>query len=344
MAIQYADIDDAVLLTQENLVKRGAFLDLQTDLTDHVAVREMWKGRKKTFTGGNDWEFQAQTDHNHSARVVGLYQTDGSSLTDTMITMQVQPRHINAHYIYDQREKAFQRGSVQIVDLIKTRYVAMMVSLYELMEEILWTKPDAVADELTPFGVTYWVTKASTEGFNGLDPSGFSAGRAGKSSTNYPRWANYGAPYVSISKQDLVRKMRKGTRQTKFRSVVSHAEPVVGSMKNGIYTNDSVIGIMEEILEDQNMNLGNDLASKDGRTLFKSTSVQYVPKLDDDTSNPVYMLDWKWLAIGVLAGWENQLTKPYMVPDKHLVRRVDLDCTLQMICTNLRRQSVFHVA
>lgn len=343
MSIQYADIDDAALLTQQKLVQRGAFLDLQTDLTDHTAVREMWKGRKKVFVGGDDWEFQAQIDHNHSARVVSLYETDGTSFTDSMITMQVRPKHINAHYIYDKREKAFQRGGVAIVDLLKTRYVGMMVSFYELLEEILWTKPTDSTDEKTPFGITYWVTKASSEGFNGLDPSGFAAGRAGVSSTSQARWANYGAPYVSISKQDLIRKMRKGSRQTKFRSVVSHSEPVVGGMKNGIYCGDTVVGIMEEILEDQNMNLGNDLASKDGRTLFKSTPVQYAPKLDDDASNPVYMLDWKWLAIGIMAGWENQLSRPYMVPNKHLVSRVDMDVTLNMICTNLRRQSVFHV-
>ena len=344
MSIQYADIDDAVLLTQEKLVQRGTFLDLQTDLTDHVAVREMWKGKKHKFDGGNDWEFQAQIDHNHSARTVGMYETDGSSVTDSMITMQVQPRHINAHYIYDKREKAFQRGGVQIVDLIKTRYVGMMVSFYELLEEILWTKPTDSTDEKTPFGVTYWVTKAATEGFNGLDPSGFAAGRGGKSSTTHARWANYGAPYVSVSKQDLIRKMRKGTRQIKFRSPVSHSQPKLGGMSNGIYVGDSVIGIMEEILEDQNMNLGNDLASKDGRTLFKSSPIVYAPKLDDDTDNPIYMLDWNWLAVGCLAGWENQLSKPYMVPNKHLVSRVDMDVTLNMICTNLRRQAVFHVA
>ncbi len=342
MSIQYANIDDAVLLTQERLVQRGAFLDLQTDLTDHVAVREMWKGRKKTFVGGDDWEFQAQIDHNHSARTVGLYETDGTSSTDTMITMKVQPRHINAHYIYDQREPAFQRGGVAIVDLVKTRYVGMMVSLYELMETILWGKPATSSDNKTPFGIEYWVTKAATEGFNGLDPSGFSEGRAGKSSDDYPRWASYGSPYEAIAKEDLIRKMRRGHRKTQFRSPVSHAEPTLGSMKNGVYTGDAVIGIMEELLEAQNMNLGNDLASKDGRTLFKGTPITYAPKLDDDSENPIYTLDWKWLAIGILAGWENQLTRPYMVPNKHLVRRVDLDCTLQMICTNLRKQAVYH--
>ncbi|MCP4899991.1 MAG: phage major capsid protein [bacterium] len=342
MTLQYADIDDAVLLTQQNLVKRGAFLDLQTDLQDHVAVREMWKNRKKTFVGGDDWEWEAQIDHNHSARTVGLFETDGSSLTDTMIRGRVQPRHINAHYIYDQREKAFQRGGVQIVDLVKTRYTGMMVSLYELMEGILWNKPTSSADNKTPFGILYWIIRNSSEGFNGENPSGFSDGRGGIDSSTYTRWANWSSQYAEISKEDLIRRMRRAHRKTKFRSPVSHAEPTLGGMRNGIYTNDDVLGLMEELLEDQNINLGNDLDSKGGKTVFKSTPVTYVPYLDSDSGDPVYMLDWKWLAIGVLAGWENQLTKPYMVPDKHLVRRVDLDCTMQMICTNLRRQAVIY--
>ena len=344
MTIQYQDIDDAVLLTQERLVERGAFLDLQTDLTDHIAVREMWKGRQKKFSGGDGWDFQAQIDHNHSARTVGLYETDGSALTDTFITGSVDPRHINAHYIYDQREPAFQKGGVAIVDLVKSRYVAMMVSLYELMETILWSKPVDSTDKKTPFGIQYWITKSASEGFNGGNPSGFSAGKAGIDQGTYARWANWTAQYAGVTKEDLLRKMRRAHRKSQFRSPVSHAQPELGSMSNGIYTSDPVIGLMEELLEDQNMNLGNDLASKDGRTLFKGTPITYAPKLDDDAQNPVYMLDWKWLAVGILEGWENQLTKPYMVPDKHLVRRVDLDCTLQMICTNLRRQAVLATA
>jgi hypothetical protein len=341
-SLQFGDIADAVLTTQENLVKRKAFLDLQTDLQDHVAVREMWQKKKKKFNGGDVWRWQAQTDHNHSAKVVGLYESDGSAFTDTMMQCEVSARHVNAHYTYDQHEPDFQKGGHAIVDLVKTRYTAMMVSFYELMERILWTKPATSADEKTPFGMEYWVTKAATEGFKGLDPSGFSAGRGGKSSTNFPRWANWGSPYALIEKSDLIRKMRRGTRQTKFRSPVSHAQPELGSMSNGIYTNDEVIGLLEEALEDQNMNLGNDLASKDGKTLFKGTPITFAPYLDLDTENPIYMLDWKWLQVGIMAGWENNLSKPYMVPGKHNVYRVDLDASFQMICTNLRRQAVFH--
>jgi hypothetical protein len=344
MGIQYADIDDAVLLTQQNLVKRGAFLDLQTDLQDHVAVREMWKKRVKTFEGGDDWEWEAQVDHNHSAQFVKMYQTDGSALVDTMIRGRVQPRHVNAHYDYDKREKAFQRGGVAIVNYIKTKYVGMMVSFYELLEEALWGTPTDSSDDTTPFGIRYWLLRNATEGFNGENPSGFSSGRGNIDSTTYTRWANWSNDYVDVSKEDLLASMRRGLRKTKFRSPVSHAVPKLSGMGNGIYTNDSVLGSMETLLEQQNMNLGNDLASKDGRAMVKGTSVTYVPYLDADAANPVYSLDWKWLMIGVLAGWQNNLTKPYQVSDKHLVSRVDLDGTLQMICTNLRRQAVYYVA
>jgi len=340
MGLAFSEIDDAVLLTQNKLVKRGAFVDMQTDISDHVAVREMWKGKKKVFDGGNNWEIEYQMDHNHSARAVGLYESDGSSVGDTMVKGTVSPRHVNAHYIYDQREPSFQRGGVAIVDLVKTKYTAMMVSLYDLLEEMLWGKPTDSSDLRTPYGIAYWVVKNATEGFNGGNPSGFAAGRAGIDSATYTRYRNYTAQYANITKEDLIRKMRRAHRLIKFRSPVSHAVPDLGKMGNGVYTNDTVIGLVEEILEAQNMNLGNDLDSKGGRAMFKGTPLQYAPYLDDDSADPIYMLDWKKLAIGVLAGWENNLSAPYMVPGKHLVRRVDIDATMNMICSDPRYQAV----
>jgi len=338
--LAFSEIDDAVLLTQQQFIKRGAFVDMQTDLQDHVAVREMWKGRSKQFSGGENWEFEVQMDHNHTAKTVGLYETDGSSLTDNMVAGTVDPRHVNAHYIYDQREKAFQRGGTAIVDLVRTRYVGMMVSLFELLEEILWSKPVDSSDLKTPFGIAYWITRSATEGFNGGNPSGFTGGKAGISQGTYARWANWTAQYTSVSKTDLLRKMRTAHRKSRFRSPVSHAVPDLGAMKNGIYLNSDIIGLLEEVVEDQNMSLGNDLASKDGRAMFKGTPLTYAPYLDDDSADPVYMIDWKKMAVGVMAGWANNLSAPYMVPGKHLVRRVDLDASLNMVCTDLRRQAV----
>jgi len=344
MTLQYAEIDDAVLLTQDQLIARGAFTDLQTDLSDHVAVRELWDKRKKKFTGGYEWTFQAQTDHNHSARSVGLYETDGTQLTDTFVQGKVSPRHINASYIYDQHEPAFQQGSVAVVNLVKSRYIGMIISYFEYLEEVLWGKPTDSTDNKTPFGVSYWVLKNATEGFNGANPTGFTAGRAGIDSETYTRWSNWAAQYVDITTADLLRKMRRASRRTNFRSPVSHANPDMGAMGNGIYVNDPTVGLLEEKLEANNMNLGNDLASKDGKTLFKSTPIQYAPFLNYDSTDPVYMLDWKSLGIGVMAGWEKNVSKPMPVANKSKVRRVDLDVTLNMVCTDLRRQAVISKA
>lgn len=339
MGLAFSQIDDAVLLTRNKLIKKKAFVDMQTDLTDHVAVREMWKGRRKVFGGGNNWEVEYQIDHNHSARTVGLYEKDTSNFADTMIKGEVPQRHVNAHYVYDQHEKAFQRGPEAIVDYVMTKQAGMMVSFYELLEEILWGKPANSADLKTPYGVAYWITRGATEGFTGGNPSGFSGGRAGIDSNTYTRFMNWSAQYTDITKTDLVRKMRKAAKRTKFRSPVSHKTPDLGKMGNGIYANEETTGLLEEILEASNMNLGNDLSG--ARPLFKGTPIVYAPYLDNDSTDPIYMLDWKWIAIGVLAGWQNNLSKPYMVPDMHNVRRVDLDATMNMCCTDPRRQAVF---
>lgn len=345
MGLAFSQIADAVLLTQNKMIKRGAFVDMQTDLQDHVAVREMWQGRKKVFAGGEEWEFEVQMDHNHSARSVGLYEQDGSSLHDTMVKGSIPPRHVNAHYIYDLREKAFQRGGTAIVNYIQTKYVAMQVSLFEFLEETLWSLPEGGSGNLTdPYGIPYWVVKNATTGFNGANPSGFTSGRGGISSGTYSRYKNYTGTYsgsAGISKTDLIRKMRTAARLTKFRSPVSHSRPDFKT-GNGIYVGNSVIGLIEEKVEDQNMSLGNDVASKDGRSLFKGTPLTYAPYLDNDSQNPVYMLDWKNLAVGVMAGWENNMTEPYRVDGKHLVRRVDIDATLNTVGLDIRRQSVFY--
>jgi hypothetical protein len=108
--------------------------------------------------------------------------------------------------------------------------------------------------------------------------------------------------------------------------------------------NEPTIGLFEEEVEKQNMSLGNDIASKDGRVVFKSTPLTWVPKLDSSTDDPVFLLDWKVLTVGIMAGWENNLTAPYMVPNKHNVRRVDLDASFNMIGTDLRRLAVLNTA
>jgi hypothetical protein len=342
MALNAENIADLLLETQEGLIKRGAFVGLQTDLTDFVGTRELWQNRQKAFLNGLYWRFDCQMDHNHSYRHVGLYQTDASAVMDTMKKGTVTVRHVNASYIYDLREPDLQMGGTAVVDYVKSKYTSMMYSFHDGLETDIWSDPGA-SDDTAPHGVPYWITKgtAGQEGFYGLDPSGYSTGRANISSTDYARWANYFADYTDVSVADLIRKMRKCTKAIQFRSPVSHPEPTLGAGKNGIYANQDTTLLLEELLRGQNMNLGYDLDPTGGRATFQSQPVMYVPKLNADASDPIYFIDWKWFAIGCMPGWENNLTKPYPLADAHLVRRVDLDASLELICTNLRKQAVF---
>lgn len=337
-------IDGLVQLTQEKLIKRGAYLNLMTDLTDYVAVREVYKRRRNVFSGGLEWRFDVITDHNHSARFVQMYEDDGTAIIDSMTKGSVGPKFTDANYAYDIKEPVFQQGALAVVDYVKTKYESMIVSFWELLEGALWGKPVDSTDDRTPYGIPFWITRGATEGFTGGNPSGFTSGRAGISTAAYPRWANWSSPYSAISKSDLISKMRRATRKTQFRSPISHAEPTLGAGGNGIYTCDNVIGDMETILEEQNMNLGNDVAPKDGKCLFKGMPLTYAPKLDDDDTDPIYFIDWKWMALGMMEGWSEHLSKPTPVPGKHNVRQVFLDSGCNMVCTNLRRQAVFFKA
>ena len=346
MALTADEITGLVETTQEGLIKQGAFVDAQTDITQHVAVSEMLPRHKKVFEGGVDWRFDVMLDHNHSARAVGLYERDGASIADNLVKGIVGPRFLDANYVFDTKEPDLQRGGKAIVDYVRTKYIGMIISFYDLLENILWSKPQSDADKKTPYGIPFWVTKPTVTtagtpaGFNGGNPVGFSSGRAGLSSETYPRLKNYTGVYSQISKDDLLRTMRQCVRKTNFKSPVNHATPTVGPSANGIYTNDNVIGKFEEILEAQNMNLGDDLDSKGGKALFKGRPVTYVPMLDNDTDDPIYMLDWSTLCFGILGGWQKRVSAPKPVAGMHNVRQVFLDASLNTICTDFRKQTI----
>ena len=343
-------IADLVKDTQELIIKKGAYTNLMTDLTEFVGVNKLYKSHRKTFAGGIDWRFNLVMGHNNSARFVSLFENDTANRPDNAVVGKVSPRFVEASYVFDVREPVLNSGdSVQIVDFVKQKNAEMYMSFYELLEEAIWGTPTSSTDTKTPYGVAYWVQKmanadASTYtkgGFRGLDPA--IGARAGVSSATYSRWANWAAQYTDISKDDLVAKMRYATRKINFKSPIALNEPTLGTGR-AIFCGVDTITKMEEILEAQNMNLGNDMASKDGKTLFKGTPVEYVPALDADTTAPIYMLDFSTLALGMTAGWAEHVSAPQVVPNQHNTRQVFLDAGVNMACTNLRNQAVIHKA
>lgn len=362
-----ASAPDVIRCTQELLFKRGAFTNLLSDLTEYAVLNKVFKNHKKVFKGGFDWTFDVAVASgntgNATAKFTGLYENDDFNRNDVLVQGKVSPRFLTANYVFDKREQALnflgsRRGDDYgaLYDYVKLQMELMYQSAYDKLENALAGSPAYADDKKTPHGLAFYVQKQSnadatshpTGGFDGKDPS-LPASATSATATVCPRcdiktsehsrWANWAAQYAAVSKDDLVKKMRLATRKVNFKSPLSLAEPTLSTGRS-ILTGVDVLMELESILEAQNMNLGNDVASKDGRVLFKGAPVEYVPTLDADARKPIYLIDWKTLVFGTLAGWEKKVTPPTEDNAAHNTMRGFLDMSVEMACTNLRNQAV----
>jgi hypothetical protein len=273
--------------------------------------------------------------HNDSARNSRLYDEDERGIKNVMQTGQVEWRHTTANWGYDIRELAMCSGASEIVSILKERRVSGLVSLAEKMEENVWGTPADADDDLTPHGVDYWIVENASEGLYGTNRFGSTTG--GINPTTYDQWCNWTAQYTTVNKTDLVRKWRKAFYFCKFRSPVPTPTHNWGGSR-GYYTNYSVLGTIEELLEAQNDSLGKDIASMDGSAVFRGTPITWVPYLEDDTKNPLIGISWQHFRPVFLRGLYMTESKPKEGKDSHMTRYVDIDCTYNFVCRNRREQ------
>lgn len=322
----------------------GSFIDLSVDQQEFIALPALLKKEKIKFRAGRDIAVVAMTDENGQAQNVGLFNVDEYNAPDVMTRNTIPWRHTTSNYIIDRREQAMnQTDDDEIYDLIVTRRAAGWVSLAKKMETNFWGKPATSTDALTPYGIDTWLVKNASTGFFGGNPSGFTTGVIFDSTTQ-PRWRNWTDVYVNVTKSDLIFRLRKAMMFTKFKSPVSVKQMKNTGEKRGLYTNRAVLLKMAELAEDQNENLGNDLASKDGDVMFWKNPVHVVAQLDTDAQSPVYGIDWDNFNPVFLKGEHFNETKPYALKGKqHNVIAVDIDSTYNWLCSNRRGQFIVNL-
>lgn len=326
-------LNDLVATTLRDLGK-PKFTEIATDLQRHTAMRNLLNKNRVVLSSGYGVQWDVMVNHAASASNVGLGASDNINIVDTMVQAQADWRNSTANWAIIGQEIDMNREPARIVNLLQERRIACMISLSELMEANFWGPPVALSDTVTPWGVNTWIVKNATEGFNGGVPSGYTT--IGLNPTTYPRWNNWTFQYTSVSRDDFIRKMRKAATFTDFQPPVDGIPTPNTGDKYGFYTNYGVIGPLEEALESQNENLGSDIASQDGRTIFRRVPVTWVPKLEADTTNPIYGINWGWFKTYILSGWWLRETNVPIYPGQHTVSAHFLDCTYQWITKNRR--------
>jgi hypothetical protein len=316
--LQATDISDLITSTINEL-GRMKFTDITTDVQRHIALPKLLKKNRQSYDSGPQVQFNLMVDHNHSARAVGLGARD-------------------ANWAVVRQVIAMNRSPGKIVDYVKTQRLGCLISLAEYFEDRLWKVP-ASTDTLNPYGIPYWIVKNNTEGFNGGAPSGYTT-VGNINPTTYTRWRNWTAQYTAVTKDDLVAKWWKAAYYTDWKPAVDGMPTFNTGDDYGFYTNYAVCATLKQILEDQNENLGYDLDSVGGRVSFQRSPVTPVIKLDADTTNPVYGINWGEFKQIVLSGeWMNE-TQIANQPGQHTVSATHVDCTLNWVTRNRRRHFV----
>jgi hypothetical protein len=340
---QADDIADLVTTTQRDLGKMK-WTDLAEDLQEYVALPSLLRTNRTMFGSGYGIQWNVMVGTSGAAHDAGLFDVDNVNIGDVMITGNIPWRHVNTNYAIEKREVSMNRSPARLIELVKIRRTDAMIDLAKHMETKLWSRPSVASTGDGLYGIPYWINYSATEGLTGTVPISGSETTIGNiNPTTYDQWRNRSYTYVNVTKQDLIRDWREAATKCGFRPPV--AVPQYGSGdRYGYYTEYDVIASLEEILEAQNQNLGNDIASKDGRTIFRSTEVKWVPQLDGRTGSPIYGINWGVFKLVFLTGEYLRETGPIQASNQHNTLQTHVDLTMNAVCYDRRKNFVLATA
>lgn len=314
--------------------------DLTSDWQRHFALPKIWRKKKVRSQPGRKIQFNVMKKLSGAARNTQYYDTDQLAMVNVMGEGEVGFALLTTNFIFDENEIDLNSGPTQLVDLMKIRRADMNLGFAKLMEEQFWSAPAGPSDATKTLGLFYWLTwnSPTTGGFTAGDPTGFPGGCAGILASDVARWQNWENKYAVVSKDDLIEKMREAVYKTRFFPPVDLPQYVQGD-GTGIYTVYKVLRKFERALEKQNDNLGNDLASKDGQTVFRKIPVEAVPYLDDtmSTQEPIIGVDWADFQPIFRTGRFMKEKKPAIAPNSHTTIVIHQDSSIQYVARDRRR-------
>jgi len=336
------NMPDAVIATM-NKLNKGKWIGEMTDLQEYVGFNQLCRAKREQQKSGRGVKVRYVMDHNHSAAHVGLFNEIEYSRDDAMVEGTVPWCYTDGHMMFDEREEGMNGGPEEVVDLVQTEQSRMITSVLELSEDDVWGIPESSTDNDTPFGVEYWITKAATLGFNGVDPSGFSSGRAGISSTDYTRHKNYTGQYTDVSDTEdtgLVYMMEKAADMCRW--IAPAPEPGMGrkGYSRGVYCGWVTKNAMKNVAKENNDSLGFDLSTKE--PVFRGAKIQHVPFFDSKTDYPLYMIDHNHFYAKFLKNWWMKRLKIKHPAKQPHVFIVLVSMVWNIVCDDLRRQAVFY--
>lgn len=333
MPLAVTDIADLIIASQK-FYDPNKFTDLTTDLQNYPAFEKLMKSSETQ--NGTEISVNLLTVAASTNIWRSMDSVDNYAIVDGLKTGTMPWRHANWNWSIDEREQAVNSGSAtKILDLLKVRRHQSWMGAAGGFETAFWSKPTDSTDVTTYWGLRNYIVSNASEGFNGGNASGFTSGNIFNSST-ITRWKNFTNQYTNVSTSDLVRKVRRAQRLTYFDAPVDAAQARKMGYKCEMFVNIDTITELEELVANQNDNLGTDLNKYEDTVMIGKCPVKYCATLDSDSQDPVLGVNWDALGYVFLDGRKAQEKKPRIHPNDHLKVVVDVDNSGNLICRNRR--------
>lgn len=294
-----------------------------------------------------------------NAKHVRMYETDTPNVANVDREITVNWVHAKTSFSYSRKELSMNLGNkTRIYNLLKQRRLNCYRELADLLEEAAWKTPSAADDDLAPYGVPGWIVQADADSVTGNfygylgdfttsddSESGMSyVGGLGCTSTVNNRWANYYADHNDNLDDSFLKLLRRAFRKTKFQApkVASQAIDPHSDFSNfALYSNDEVIGELEELLFKSDDKIGSDLGKYAGSVVYKGIPIRYIDMLDDELTyvyggNPFFGVNHNHFKATVLKGEDFTVDKPMNKVGQNLVFTVYVDLTYAYTCDNRR--------
>lgn len=353
-SLRHDQIADFVQATQR-VFKSPEWADISLSLQKYYFAR-LLKGqgtkkmRKRPERGGPYLDWKLRVRNQGSFRTTGLYNVDTLNRVNVLDNGEITWSYQDANYIIDTREPKWQSGPEKIIDIVQLDEQGLYNDFFDGIEPQLWSAPSSsTLDPMPIAGIPFWIQKSSTAafGFNGGNPTGWTSGAGGISTSTYANWKNATFTWAVVSPEDMVEKTIEAMDKCYFEAPQPFPNLVKERPDWGLYSGSyETLKQLRRLAQSQNENLGDDVAKYMNTVTIRGNPVEWVPAMDNsssdayDSSRPLYGVNWATLEYFFKEG-EAMVRQPMkQSAHSHRVLERFLDNSGNTVCYDRRRNFV----
>lgn len=344
MAIAPTDFADIVMNTRSRVQKR-LWTDISMAFPQYLFVDRVIKGKKFKIRGSHTIQENLQVRNNSSFELGGAYDPTQAHVQDVANKITETWSSNRCHTMWADDELVYQGDSdSEIIDVYDQRVHAMENDYVEGMEYQFLGTPSSSSQSPMPIkGLKYWLQSNATEGFNGGDPSGFSAGAGNVSTGTVPAWANFTNSFSVVSQTDLFDKLSRALKFCDFRAPNPYPSIYEEGHRWSILTTLDNIQEFEVYTTGANDNIGTDIGRFRGMVTFRGIPLEYWWVLSHpdstavDSADTLYGVDWNTWNFYFQRGFDGKIDVLPMGAQQVGVTTMWMRTIAQLMCGNRRR-------